>query len=76
MGVLYNRLALIRQAARRRLSYAPGSIYRDAAWKEDDNVFMASMRTQADKTLDAIEVLMRIVKDMPASDARLLMAAA
>jgi len=55
----------------RALAYSAGTVYRDAAWKEDGNVFMGVLGTQADKTLDAIEVLMRIVKDMPAAELRM-----
>jgi predicted Zn-dependent peptidase len=59
----------IREA--RSLAYDAGTTYRDAAWKEDGNVFVGILGTQADKTLDALEVLMRIVKEMPASELRM-----
>jgi predicted Zn-dependent peptidase len=55
----------------RALAYDAGTVYRDASWKEDGNVFLGVLGTQADKTLDAIEVLMRIVKEMPASETRM-----
>jgi predicted Zn-dependent peptidase len=55
----------------RALAYDAGTVYRDAAWKDDSNVFMGILGTQADKTLDALEVLMRIVKEMPAAQARM-----
>lgn len=55
----------------RALAYDAGTVYRDAAWKDDDNMFLGILGTQADKTLDAIEVLMRIVKEMPAAEVRL-----
>lgn len=59
----------IREA--RALAYAAGTAYRDAAWAEDDNVFLGALGTQADKTVDALDVLMRIVTEMPAAEARL-----
>lgn len=55
----------------RALAYDAGTVYRDATWKDDDNVFLGILGTQADKTLDAIDVLMRIVKEMPAAETRL-----
>ncbi len=55
----------------RALAYAADTSYRDASWKEDDNLFMGVLGTQADKTLDAIDVLMRIVKEMPAAEVRM-----
>lgn len=55
----------------RALAYDAGTIYRDAAWKTDGNIFFGILGTQADKTLDAIDVLMRIVKEMPASEDRM-----
>ncbi len=55
----------------RALAYDAGTVYRDAAWKDDSNVFLGILGTQADKTLDALEVLMRIVKDMPAAQQRM-----
>ena len=55
----------------RSLAYDCGAGYRDASWAGDSNLFLGQLGTQADKTLDALEVLMRIVRDMPASDVRL-----
>ena len=54
----------------RSLAYSAGSSYRDGAWKGDSNVFLGALGTQADKTLDAVEVLLQIVKEMPAAEAR------
>jgi predicted Zn-dependent peptidase len=55
----------------RSLAYDCGAGYRDASWKDDSNLFLGQLGTQPDKTLDALEVLMRIVKDIPQSDVRL-----
>lgn len=55
----------------RSLAYDCGAGYRDAAWAGDSNLFLGQLGTQADKTLDALEVLMRIVREMPESDVRL-----
>jgi predicted Zn-dependent peptidase len=56
----------------RALAYDAGTVYRDGAWKDDSNVFLGVLGTQADKTLDALDVLMRIVKDMPAQEPRMV----
>jgi predicted Zn-dependent peptidase len=55
----------------RSLAYDCNAVYRDAGWKDDSNVFLGQLGTQPDKTLDALEVLMRIVKEMPQSDVRM-----
>jgi predicted Zn-dependent peptidase len=55
----------------RSLAYSCGAVYRDASWNGDSNVFLGQLGTQPDKTLDALEVLMRIVKEMPESDMRM-----
>ena len=55
----------------RSLAYDCSAFYRDAGWKDDGNVFVGQLGTQPDKTLDALEVLMRIVKEMPQSDVRM-----
>lgn len=55
----------------RALAYDAGTVYRDAQWKDDGNMFMGVLGTQADKTLDALDVLMRIVKEMPAAESRM-----
>lgn len=54
----------------RSLAYAVGSSYRDGGWKGDPNVFLGSLGTQADKTLEATEVFLRIIKEFPASETR------
>jgi predicted Zn-dependent peptidase len=54
----------------RSLAYSAGSAYRDAGWKGDSNLFLGALGTQADKTLEASEVLLQIVKEMPAAEAR------
>jgi predicted Zn-dependent peptidase len=55
----------------RALAYDAGAAYRMAARPGDANVFLAVLGTQADKTLEALEVLMRIVREMPAAEARM-----
>jgi predicted Zn-dependent peptidase len=54
----------------RSLAYSAGSAYRDGGWAGDSNVFLGALGTQADKTADACEVLLQIVKEMPAADTR------
>ena len=65
-GVVFQE---VREA--RALAYDAGTFYVDAAWKDDGNLFLGVLGTQADKTLDAIEVLMRIVRDLPAAESRM-----
>jgi predicted Zn-dependent peptidase len=55
----------------RSLAYDCGTVYRDASWSDDSNVFLGQLGTQPDKTLDALEVLLRIVNEMPKSDVRM-----
>jgi predicted Zn-dependent peptidase len=54
----------------RSLAYSAGAFYSDASWRGDSNALMAFLGTQADKTPEAIEVLLQIVKEMPAAEAR------
>jgi predicted Zn-dependent peptidase len=54
----------------RSLAYAAGTSYRDGGWKGDANVFLGGLGTQADKTVEAIDVLLRIVKELPPSETR------
>jgi predicted Zn-dependent peptidase len=54
----------------RALAYDAGTGYRVPAWKTDENLMMGALGTQADKTLDALDVLFQIVRKLPPSDAR------
>jgi predicted Zn-dependent peptidase len=55
----------------RSLAYDAGAGYRDGSWRGDSNIFLGALGTQADKTVEAISVLMQIVKEMPASQERM-----
>ncbi|MCE9636545.1 MAG: insulinase family protein [Planctomycetes bacterium] len=54
----------------RALAYEAGTAYRAPAWKEDENTMMGALGTQADKTLDALQVLLGIVRNLPSADSR------
>jgi predicted Zn-dependent peptidase len=54
----------------RSLAYSAGSAYREGAWAGDANYFLGALGTQTDKTIEAADVLLRIIREMPASDAR------
>ncbi len=54
----------------RSLAYAAGTGYRAAGWKDETNLMTGSVGTQANKTVDAVTVLMDIVRKMPANESR------
>jgi len=55
----------------RSLAYDPYGVYRTAAWKEDENLLQGGMGTQADKTAEAVEVLLGLLRRMPPSEQRM-----
>lgn len=58
----------IREA--RALAYEAATGYRAPQWKQDENLMLGQLGTQADKTVDALTVLFQIVREMPAQPAR------
>jgi predicted Zn-dependent peptidase len=55
----------------RSLAYDPFAVYVDGSWRGDSNLLVGAFGTQADKTVEAISVLLKIVKEMPASEERM-----
>ena len=54
----------------RALAYTAYTVYRTAQRKEDANVMMGVLGTQNDKTPDAVQVLLSLLRDMPAQPER------
>jgi predicted Zn-dependent peptidase len=54
----------------RALAYDAGAGYRVPPWKDDQNLVIGALGTQADKTLDALDVLLGLIRALPPSDAR------
>ena len=58
----------IREA--RALAYGVGARYYQGARKDGENLMFAAMGTQADKTPEALDALLRLLNEMPESDER------
>jgi predicted Zn-dependent peptidase len=54
----------------RALAYSSGAFYAVPAWKEDENVLIGALGTQADKTIDALTVLVGLLRHPPFNDQR------
>jgi predicted Zn-dependent peptidase len=56
----------------RSMAYSSGGYYRTPAVENKQSCFIGSLGTQADKTLDAIEVYMDLINNMPQYSDRIL----